>query len=427
MKSGYTVFKGAKLIDGTGQDPIESSELVIHNDLIESIGPAGTKSYPQDAGIHDLTGMTIMPGLIDAHCHLAGLKTMAPADLILDDPMLRGMRAVFDAWKAIDAGFTTVRDLGGVNALHLKEAVQEGSIIGPKIIAAGLSITQTGGHSEVSHTLPAAWNNRFQLSRVADGVAEVRKAAREQIRSGADCLKIMTTGGVYSERDLPTSSQFSREEIRACVEEAQSAGLKTAAHAQGTQGIKNALLCGIDSIEHGFYMDDECIELMLKQSTFLIPTFAAIEILMDRGAEVGISPFSLEKANVAREAHLISFQKAYGAGVKCGLGSDFLSDPLTPMGENAMELELYVKKAGLTPMEAIVCATKNNAGVCGLADKTGTLEPGKWADLIVLKDDPLKDIRVLRNKQNIIGIYRQGVKVPRLGTISVRGMKPERL
>lgn len=167
----------------------------------------------------------------------------------------------------------------------------------------------------------------------ANGVAEVRKAAREQIREGADFLKIMTTGGVMSERDVSTSCQFSLEEIRAFVEEAANVGFRTSSHAQGTRGIKNALVGGVKVIEHGMYLDDDCIELMLKNEHFLVPTLAIVESIAVNGPKVGVLPSSVQKARVAQQAHLESFKKAFKAGVLCGLGTDYLTDPMTPMGQ----------------------------------------------------------------------------------------------
>ena len=414
MRKGHTVLKGGRLIDGTGSEPVDDSVLVMKDDLIESVGSAGSDRYPQDAEVIDVTGKTIMPGLIDAHIHLFGHRSMGQITWFMDEPLLKGMRSVMDIWKLIDAGFTTVRDLGGVNALYLKRAVNEGSVVGPRILAAGRGITQTGGHGDIIHSLPAEWSHRLMLCRIADGVSEVRKAAREQLREGADFLKIFTTGGVMSERDVSFSSQYCLEEIRAFVEEAHNVGVRTASHAQGTQGIKNALLGGVETIEHGIYLDEECIDMMIKKGRYLVPTLAIFQAIVTKGAEAGVLESSIRKAGTAQEAHVESFKNAYEAGVKCGLGTDYLSDPMSAMGENAIELQLYVEVAGLTPMEAIVCATRNNAEVLNLADEIGTLEPGKCADLLVVDGDPSQDISILRDRKNILRVYRGGAQVPRL-------------
>jgi imidazolonepropionase-like amidohydrolase len=423
MSNKIKVLKGARLIDGTGKDPINNSVLVIKGEVIESVGQAGTVTYPRDAEIIDASGKTAMPGLIDAHLHLFGLKSMSQLTWVMDDPLVHAIRGVTDVWKIIDAGFTTVRDLGSVYALHLKTVVNEGGCIGPRIVAAGRCITQTGGHADIIHSLPIEFvTPRCGSARIADGVAEVRKAAREQLRDGADFLKIMTTGGVMSERDASTSCQYSLEEIRAFVEEAANVGVRTSSHAQGTRGIKNALVGGVKVIEHGFWLDDECIDLMVKNNHYLVPTLAIVDTIVVNGAKIGVLPHSIQKAKFAQEAHLASFKKAYKAGVFCGLGTDYLTDPMSPMGENAVELEMYVKRAGLTPMQTIVCATKNNAEVLDMSDKIGTLEAGKLADVIVVDGDPLVDIAVLRNRKNILKIYKGGNEVPRLEATNLRGV-----
>lgn len=414
MANDFTVIKGGRLIDGTGAGPIPDSVLVIKGDSIQAVGRAGKVEEPAGAKVIQAAGKTVMPGLIEGHVHLAGLVSMSQLTWLLDDPVTRGMRSVIDAWKLIDAGFTTVRCCGGAIALYLKKVVNEGGCIGPRLVAAGQAITQTGGHADILHSAPVEWNDRMRLGRIADGVSEVRKACREQIRAGADFIKIMTTGGVMSETDKSSSSQFSLEEIRAAVEEAEHVGLMTATHAQGTRGIKSALIGGVNVIEHAMYLDEECLELLQEPDRYVVPTLAIVQAIIDKGPLVGVLESSLNKARLAREAHLDSIRRALEAGVICGLGTDYLSDPMSPMGANAVELELYVKLLGLSPLETIVCATRNNARVAGLADKLGTLEPGKWADLLVVKGDPLEDITLLKDRANIELVFKGGRQVPRL-------------
>jgi len=421
MSSEYHAVVDCRLIDGRGGEPLDGAVMLIRDGLIKAVGPASQVEIPPQAERIEASGRVVMPGLIDAHVHLMGLKGMAQTEWILPDPMLRAMRSVMDAWKVVDAGFTTVRDCGGVNGLHLKEAVNQGDIVGPRIVAAGRAVTQTGGHGDLMHGLPPAWSKRSGIGRIADGVGEVRRAVREQLRAGADFVKMMTTGGVMSERDVSTACQFSLEEIRAMVEEAGNVGVRTSTHAQGTRGIKNALICGVDCIEHGFYLDDECLELMVKNGSFLIPALAIVEAIVTQGPKAGVAPFSVHKAKIAQEAHLKSFIRAYRAGVTCGLGTDYLTDPMTPMGRNATELALYVERAGLSPMEAIVCATKNNAQALDLADSIGTLEPGKEADFLLVEGDPSKDIKVLTDRNNITAVFRAGRPVPRLEIQGLRG------
>jgi imidazolonepropionase-like amidohydrolase len=402
-----------RLIDGTGAAPIDNGVVLMQNDRIVAVGKTADVELPDGAETVDATGKTVMPGLIDAHLHLLGIRSPNQVSWVIDPPHVRSMRAVMDAWRVVDSGFTSVRDAGGMLGIFLKHAIAEGSIVGPRIMAAGKAVSQTGGHADW-HFLPKEWGERMMLGRLADGVADVRQAAREQLREGADFLKIMTTGGVMSEKDKPTSCQYSMEEIRAFVEEAKNAGVKTASHAQGSQGIKNAVAAGIDSIEHGIFLDDECIDMMLQKRTCLVPTFAIVDAIVTKGRELGVMEVSVRKAESVQEAHLESFKKAFKAGVKCGLGSDFLSDPMSPHGESAKELGIYAKKAGLTPMEAIVCATKTNSEVLGLENELGTLEEGKLADLIIVDGDPLKHIHVLQDKKRISAVYKGGEAVPRL-------------
>lgn len=421
MADEYKVIRGGRLIDGTGKNPLMDSVLVIRGDRIEAVGSSQSVSFPRDAEVIDSANKTVMPGLIDAHIHLQGSRSLNQLSWYIDDPMIRGMRGVIDCWKLIDAGFTTVRDCAGIYPLHLRTVIDEGGCIGPRILAAGRAITQTGGHGDILHSLPIESAVRMGIGRVADGIDEVRKAAREQIRAGADFLKIMTTGGVMSERDVSASCQFCIDEIKAFVKEAENVGLRTSTHAQGTQGIKNALIGGVKVIEHGFYLDDACLELMVKNNHYLIPTLAIVDVIAVNGEKIGVLPQSVHKAKIAQAAHLDSFKKAYKAGVLCGLGTDYLTDPMSPMGQNAIELQMYVERAGLSPMEAIVCATMNNAEVLDLADKIGTLEPGKLADLIILDGDPLQDITVLRSRDNIKMVFKEGQEVPRLNARGLRG------
>lgn len=401
------------LIDGTGAEPVTSATIVIDGGRIAQVGLTEQVEVPVTAEKIDVAGKTILPGLIDAHVHLFGITSLNQMTWVIDEPQVRTIRAAMDAWRCLDAGFTTVRDAGGMLAIYVKRAIEEGAIVGPHIVASGLVISQTAGHGDM-HFVPVEWNQRAQIARLADGVPEVRKAAREQLREGADMLKIFTTGGIMSEKDKPTACQYSMDEIRAFVEEARNAGVRTGTHAQGTQGIKNAVLAEVNNVDHGVYLDDEVIALMVERGTTLVPTLSVLEAIVRHGRKEGVLEASVRKAESVQEAHIASFRKAWAAGVVCGLGTDYLSDPRSPMGANADELVMYVKKVGLSPMEAIVCATRNNAMVLGLEDEIGTLEAGKQADLIVVDGDPLADISVLRDRERILTVYKGGKAVPRL-------------
>lgn len=415
MDIRYTALKGGTLIDGTGNAPLSNAVIVIKGERIETVGGLDATTFPEDAKIIDTDGKTIMPGLIDAHLHLAGIRSMNPLIYLSEPTALRGMRMVMDAWKLLDSGFTTIRDCGNSKnlSLHLKKVIDDGSIIGPRIVACGAIICQTGGHGDLAHFLPIDWVKQRGIGRFADGVEECRKAAREQLREGADFLKLCSSGGVLSEKDLPTSCQYTVEEISAVVEEAHNAGVKTASHAHANRGIRNALLAGVDTIEHGFYLDDEIIETMFKQGTLYIPTLTIMDVIATKGPEAGVPAFAVNKAKEHYEAHLKSFERACQTDVKIGCGTDYNGSPITPMGDNAIELELQVK-AGRAPMDVIVSATKFNAEALGLGDNLGTIESGKLADLIVVNGDPLSDITVLRDKANIVRVFKGGIQIPRL-------------
>ncbi len=414
MKSDSVVFKGGSLIDGVNENAIENSVLIIKEDKIQFAGHANAVSIPKSSHQIDISGKTVLPGLIDAHLHLLGIKTLDPLDWVVDPPELRGMRAVMDVWRLIDRGFTTVRCCGSPNSLFLRKAIDEKSIIGPRIVSCGAMISQTGGHGDMVHSLPIDWIKPPRgYGRIADGEDECRKAVREQLREGADFIKICTTGGVTSERDLPTSAQFTIQEVRAVVEEAHNVGVKVASHAQGTKGIKNALLAGVDTIEHGYYLDEETIDMMLRQNSFLVPTLSIAEVTLREGQKANFPKAFMEKARRVHGAQLKSFKLACDAGINICCGTDFLGHPICPMGDNALEIELQVKN-GRLPMEAIISCTKVNAQALGLDDKLGTLEPGKIADFVLVEGDPLKDIGILKQKDKIFAVYKAGVKVKKL-------------
>ena len=289
----------------------------------------------------------------------------------------------------------------------MKRVVEEGEIKGPRILAAGKLLSQTGGHGDF-HSLPLDWAKEGDFTKLCDGVSECIKAVREQFREGADFIKICTTGGVMSQGDLPTSSQFNLDEIKAMVEEAKSVGSYVAAHAEGTQGIKNALIAGVRTIEHGDLIDDEGIDMIAEKGAFLIPTLSIKEQISSKGEKYGVPEWGIKKLKMLQELHGDYIKKAKAKGVKIAVGTDFSSKPLFPLGENAMELELLVKQEGFTPLEAIVAATKTSAEAIMMDDKIGTIEVGKLADVIVVEGNPVEDITVLRKAENIKVVIKNG-------------------
>ncbi|MBN2334520.1 amidohydrolase family protein, partial [Candidatus Bathyarchaeota archaeon] len=288
-------------------------------------------------------------------------------------------------------------------ALSLKKAVETGVVRGPRIVAAGKVISMTGGHADFHLAGGVSYTG---MSRIADGVADCRKAAREQLRDGADFVKICSSGGVMSPTDPVDTPQFTREEIEAIVYEAACVGRIVASHAHGATGIKNAVLSGVKTIEHGSLVDDEAVKMMAERGCFHVPTLVAGWNIVEKGTEAGIPAYAVEKAKEIAYEVRKGVMRSRGGGVKVAMGTD-AGTPFNRHGENAQEI-IHLVEAGFKPMEAIVAATKTGSECVGLGDRIGTIEPGKLADLIVVEGDPLKDIRVLGDKANIRLVVKGG-------------------
>ena len=354
------------------------------------------------------TGKTVMPGMIDAHLHLMGIRAYDPVLASIEAPFLRAARGVADVRKLIEAGFTAVRCAGSNLGVPLNAAIEEGTIPGPRIVASNLAISQTAGHGDM-HMLPPDWlTGPYAASRIADGPDECRKAVREQIRAGAGVIKIMTTGGVLSEKDSPTHPQFVDEEVAAMVEEAHRVGLKVMSHAQSEVGIQLALRNGVDTIEHAIYLDDETIDLLLEKDAVVVPTFAIVDAIVNFGRAAGVPEYAMKKAEESHKAHLESIRRAFEAGVKIAVGTDFAGPVGVAHGDNAVELEILVKQVGMSPMQAIASATSIAAEALGLEDEIGTLGVGKTADLLVVDGDPSQDVGILKQKPAIELVMKSG-------------------
>ncbi|WP_048600573.1 metal-dependent hydrolase family protein [Rubeoparvulum massiliense] len=396
------LLKGGRLIDGKG-NTLENSALYIEDDKISKVGKADELTVANDVTVIDITGKTVMPGFIDAHMHLIGVKNLNLAQAALEPTELLMGRALKDLDKLINAGFTTIRDVGSPVAVHIKRLIKEGYYTGPRIHTAHLMLSQTAGHGDI-HNLPP----EFNLFEVCDGPDECRKAARKQFRAGADFIKISSSGGVLSEKDDPRSPQFTVEEIKAIVYEAEAVGSYVASHAQSTQGIKNALIAGVRTIEHGILIDDEGIEMMLERGAILVPTLSIVKRIVEQGHLYGVPEFGLAKSRYFYKLHKQNVRKAYQAGVKIAGATDFLGCKPVEHGGNAEEYEIFVNELGLSPMEAITCGTQNAADALAIGDKTGSLEEGKLADVIVVNGNPLDDITVLLNTDNIEKVFVEG-------------------
>ena len=370
-------------------------DIVIRHGRIEAL--VGGGSEVAEAGVLDCAGSFLLPGLIDCHVHITAGGEANDLNSSRNDPApLRAWKAAGYAHRTLEAGFTTVRDLGAMEHLniHLAKAIDAGLIPGPKILAAGMGVTMTGGHG-----------HGF-IAREADGPDEVRKAVREQLRAGARAIKLFASGGVLTPGVDPRSPSFTQDELAAGVEEAHKAFRVVAAHAQAADGIKNAIRAGVDSIEHGVWLDDEAIELMAQRGTYLVPTLIAPYLIAKGGLDAGIPAFAVDKSHQVLEDHIASFQRAVKAGVKVAMGTD-QGTPLSRPGENAQEI-VRIAEYGLSPGAAILAATKWASQLLRVDNETGDLRPGLAADVLVLNEDPLDDISVLTRNACIQAVVKDG-------------------
>ena len=414
MKPRAAAFSNTKavkcgvLIDGTGNAPIEHAMLVIRDSKIVDVGKEGGVRVPSDAQVIDASRNTVMPGLMDMHVHLCywGSERDQIRYEFDTPPTLMALKAARAAQQTLEAGFTTVRDAGAFNdcVISTRKAVELGIIPGPRILTAGVWITQTGGPCDTdwpSHLPTEVFHNA-----AADGVEGVRKAVRERFRAGSDFIKIFTTGDVYSRGSGPDTRRYTIEEIRTVVDEAHAVGRKVAAHAEGVEGIKNAARAGVDTIEHGIYLDDEACQIMKRNNIILVPTLVVLRNIVAEGIEAGMLPEAVRKAEQAAAAHEAGFRRAHEAGVRIATGSDAFMG-ICRHGENARELEAMVE-AGLTPMEAIVASTRTGAEALGLEKELGTVEVGKMADIIIVDGDPLQDVGILQDAKKIRIVMKAG-------------------
>ena len=401
-----TVFVGARLLDGRSPDVIANGFLTTDDrGRIAAAGTAADIAAPRDAQRIDASGLTILPGIIDCHVHLS-LRLEPVADQVQRSATDLVVRALETGRDFLDAGVTTIRDAGYTPA-GIKRAFASGAFPGPRTQVSCMPLSQTGGHGD--GWTPSGAVLETEVSDlppgIADGVDAVRRAARLQIRAGADWIKVMATGGVLSAADSPDSSQFTVDEIRAIVEEARAAGIRgTLAHAEGTTGIKNALRAGITSIEHGDLIDDEGIDLMLARNVPLIPTFNINFELMDedRVARGDVPPWAIEKMRYLFDKQQVNFRHAIERGVRVVMGTDSFSGMFPPA-----ELA-YMADFGLGSFRAIQAATTEAAALLGVADQVGTLEPGKFADLIAVSGDPLADPGLWRDPARIVFVMQGG-------------------
>jgi imidazolonepropionase-like amidohydrolase len=388
--------KAGRLIDPKSGSVSSGSVILIENGRVKAVGPS--IAVPAGAKVFDLSGMTVLPGLMDCHTHLVGdyADNADPLSDIKTTAAQRAFESIPNAKATLDAGFTTVRDVGTYRAfvdVAMRDAIAKGYFPGPRMFVAGAYLTITGGGGAMSAGLAPdiglPWDLRFGI---ADGVEQVRQRVRDIAQYGVDVIKVLATGAFLAHGSSPKSVEYTYDELRAAVEEAAHKGLKVAAHAHSAEGIQLAVKAGVASIEHGTFLDDEGIRLMKEHGTYLVADIYDAEYIR-RGAKAGMPEDFAEKMPEADEIQREAFRKAVRAGVKIAFGTDA---SVYPHGLNARQFAWQVTY-GQTPMEAIRSATVSASELIGRGNDAGSLEPGKWADLIAVKGDPLADVHVLEN------------------------------
>lgn len=413
MKPRSIAFIGGILIDGTGKEPLKNSIVVVEDDKIKDVGQEGDVKIPENAEVIDIYNMTIMPGLIDTHIHICmdGEPKGLIERTVNQNCMLALVKGVSYLSRTLRRGITTAQDGGsGFNWMEvaLRDGVNAGFIEGPRYRTAGYHITVTGGHG---YFFPPWLGSKYggdiieQAAVHADGPEEWRKAVRLNLWYGVDMIKLVVSRDVISP-GIPTLAQASFEEVKAAVEEAHRNRRKVMAHANGPEAIRTALEAGVDIIVHGYFMDDDLIDMMVERGAYLEPTNRYIKLLVEHGG--GEQPdYVVEGAKEFWKDRVKNFRRYMDKGVKIVLGSDAGGVPYFKHGENARELEVMVE-LGMSPMRAIISATKMAAECLGLQDKIGTIEPGKLADIIVVDGNPLQDIGILSHEEKLKIIMKNG-------------------
>jgi imidazolonepropionase-like amidohydrolase len=381
-------YRADRVIDGISEAALEDGAVVVENGRVASVGPTGELST--NIEMVDLGDATLLPGLIDTHVHLVWSASADPQEVVdSESRALTVLRCAANAVRHLQAGVTTVRDVGSMEglAIDIAHAIGKEVIPGPRVVAAGRAIAMTGGHG-------------WFLGREADGPDGVRRAVREEMKAGATCVKLMASGGVYGLAEEPGSPQLTAEEMRAGVEEAHKAGRKVAAHAYSVEAINNALDAGVDSIEHGSFIDEKTATRMRALGTCLVPTMSVYAAMSQKGPELGTPDYILHKTTEVLDKSREACRLALEVGVSVVAGTD-CGAPGHPHGTLAEELRLMVE-SGATPMRALRAATLDAADLLDLASEIGTLESGKRADLAVVSGNPLEDIRALNETQLVI-------------------------
>jgi len=394
-----TYVLAGRLFDSTGDNLRETQVIVVEGERIKGVGSAASIKIPAGSTVIDLSNATVLPGLIDCHTHL-GSRADRYNEIydFKDSPFNSAFAGVVNAKKTLEAGFTTVRDVGSAPflAVDLRNSINEGFLPGPRIVASGPGISITGGHGDLNNYTPQTRVTMFPEERdfqIADGAEQIRHTIRAQEKYGVDVIKILATGGVLSRGDKPGAPQYTLEELKVAAETAHMGGRKIAAHAHGAEGIKNAILAGIDSIEHGSLVDDEGIRLAKEHGTYFVMDIYNDEYLLNEAPKFGLTEEKLEKEKTVGKLQRENFEKAFKAGVKMAFGTDA---GVYPHGDNAKQF-FYMVKYGMTPAQAIRAATSSAADLIGRTADVGTIEAGKYADIIAVDADPTSDVRALEH------------------------------
>ncbi len=391
--------RAGHLFDATSDHLRDNVVLVVEGERITRVGSSAEIQIPSGAAVVDLSQAWVLPGLIDCHTHLeARADKYDPINEVKDTPFTGGFNGVVNAAKTLMAGFTSVRDVGSQPffAVDLRRAIDEGQFPGPRVVASGPPLSITGGHGDMNGFAPAVSNYMYPAERdfaIVDGPEEMRHAVRSQIKYGVDVIKILATGGVLSQGDKPGAEQLTYEEMKVAVDEAHRTGRKVAAHAHGTEGIKDAVRAGVDSIEHGSLIDAEGIEMMKAHGTYLVADIYNDDYILGKAVEFGLPQENVDKEKALGRLQRENFAKAVSAGVKIAFGTDA---GVYPHGDNAKQFH-YMVKFGMTPAGAIRAATSSAADLIDRAKDVGTLETGKYADLIAVTSNPLDTVEVLEH------------------------------
>ena len=383
-------IRAGKLVDVAAGTVLKDQTIIISGERITAVGPSASTAVPSGAEVIDLSAQTVLPGLIDMHTHLtsdpylSGYNSLGVSDT---RAALYGARA---ARQTLEAGFTSVRNVGasGFGDVALRDAINEGDIIGPRMRTAGYAIGIKGGHCD-ENLLPAEMN--YTGRGVADGPWEARAKVREMAKYGADVIKICASGGVLSKGDEPGAQQYTLEEMQAIVHEAHKLGRKVAAHAHGASAIHDAIVAGVDSVEHSSLIDAEGIRLAREKGTYLVMDIYNDDFILQEGVKAGMLPESIEKEKALGQLQRDNFRKAFQGGAKMAFGSDA---GVYPHGDNAKQFA-YMVKYGMTPMQAIQAATINAADLLGWKDRVGSIAAGKYADIIAVQGDPAANVAEL--------------------------------